>query len=93
MDAEVPIVPVTLDLPENLWFGARAPSIITVHDPILPGDPLYKDKDLLRKHCFDVVIGGLSYGPAMLQAQQAAGGDANTTSEAKLQRGEDGKKD
>lgn len=49
-------VPFTLDLPENLFHGPRQRTKITVHKPIRPGDPEFKDVATLRKHCFDTVM-------------------------------------
>lgn len=49
-------VPFTLDLPENLFHGPRQRTKITVHPPIRPGDPEFKDVATLRKHCFDTVM-------------------------------------
>lgn len=49
-------VPFTLDLPEDLFHGPRKRTKITVHKPIRPGDPEFKDVATLRKHCFDTVM-------------------------------------
>lgn len=49
-------VPFTLDLPEDLFFGPKQRTKITVHKPIRPGDPEFKDVPTLRKHCFDTVM-------------------------------------
>lgn len=49
-------VPFTLDLPENLFHGPKQRTKITVHKPIRPGDPEFKDVATLRKHCFDTVM-------------------------------------
>lgn len=49
-------MPFTLDLPENLFHGPRQRTKITVHKPVRPGDPEFKDVATLRKHCFDTVM-------------------------------------
>lgn len=50
-----PQVPFTLFLPEDLFFGSKERSKITVHKPIRPGDPEFKDVATLRQHCFATV--------------------------------------
>lgn len=49
-------VPFTLDMPEDLFYYPKQRSRITVHKPIKPGDPEFKDVATLRKHCFDTVM-------------------------------------
>ncbi|CAM9512191.1 unnamed protein product [Ectocarpus sp. 6 AP-2014] len=56
IDSNSVVVPFTLDLPENLFRGPRQRTKITVHEPIRPGDPAFKDVTTLRKHCFDTVM-------------------------------------
>lgn len=74
IEAQVPIVPVTIELPEDAyWFGSKGRPRMIIHKPIQPSDPLFKDKEKLATFCFDTVINALSYGPAMLRAQNAAG--------------------
>lgn len=57
-------VPFTLDLPEDLFHGPRQRTKITVHKPIRPGDPEFKDVATLRKHCFDTVMVSFHRTPA-----------------------------
>ncbi|CAM9445479.1 unnamed protein product, partial [Hapterophycus canaliculatus] len=56
IDSNSTVVPFTLDLPEDLFHGPRRRTKITVHKPIRPGDPEFKDVATLRKHCFDTVM-------------------------------------
>lgn len=72
-EAKVPLVPITVELPEDMYmFGCKERPKMIVHKPILPSDPLFEDREKLLAHCFDTVINGLSYGPAMLKAQREA---------------------
>ncbi|CAM9385047.1 unnamed protein product [Pylaiella littoralis] len=70
IDSNSVVVPFTLDLPEDLFHGPKKRTKITVHKPIRPGDPEFKDVTTLRKHCFDTVIGALPYAEAMLEEQK-----------------------
>ncbi len=67
---KVPIVPMSIDLPSDLWFNSETPPMMTIHPPIYPDDPAFKEKDALKKKCFRIVIGALSYGPEMLKAKE-----------------------
>lgn len=49
-------MPFTLHLPEDLFFGPKQRTKITVHKPVRPGDPEFKDVTTLRKHCFETVM-------------------------------------
>ncbi|CAN0317349.1 unnamed protein product [Ectocarpus sp. 12 AP-2014] len=70
IDSNSVVVPFTLDLPENLFHGPKQRTKITVHEPIRPGDPAFKDVATLRKHCFDTVMGALPYAEGMLEEQR-----------------------
>eukprot|EP00903_Cladosiphon_okamuranus_P013681 g12741.t1 len=70
IDSNSVVVPFTLDLPEDLFHGPKKRTKITVHKPIHPGDPEFKDVATLRKHCFDTVIGALPYAEGMLEEQK-----------------------
>eukprot|EP00752_Nemacystus_decipiens_P006842 g6144.t1 len=70
IDSNSVVVPFTLDLPEDLFHGPKKRTKITVHKPIRPGDPEFKDVATLRKHCFDTVMGALPYAEGMLEEQK-----------------------
>ncbi len=70
IDEKVPIVPVTIDLPSDLWFNSTAAPMMTIHSPIYPDDPVFKEKDVLMKKCFHIIIGSLSYGPELLKLKE-----------------------
>jgi len=69
-ESNVPIVPVTIELPENMYsYGCKDKPRIAFHKPIFPEDEIFKDRDAMLKHCFDTIIGNLSYGTEMLEKQ------------------------
>eukprot|EP00904_Undaria_pinnatifida_P004426 jgi/Undpi1/13985/HiC_scaffold_9.g03636.m1 len=82
IDSNSVVVPFTLDLPEDLFFGPKQRTKITVHKPIRPGDPEFKDVPTLRKHCFDTVMGALPYAKAMLEKQAEEKKAATAAAEA-----------
>ncbi|CAM9210901.1 unnamed protein product [Choristocarpus tenellus] len=79
------VVPFTLYLPEDIFFSSTERAKVTIHKPISPGDPKFKDLVTLRKHCFDTVIGALPYSKAMLEEQQAARAEAEEAEETKCE--------
>ncbi len=70
IDANVPIVPVTIDLPVDLWFNSQTPPVMTIHPPIYPDDPAFKERDVLMKKCFHIIMDNLSYGPELLKMKE-----------------------
>ncbi len=70
IDANVPIIPISFDLPGDLWFNSQTPPTITIHPPIYPDDPVFKERDVLMKKCFNIIANSLSYGPEMLKVKE-----------------------
>ncbi len=70
IDANVPVIPISIDLPGDLWFNSQARTTLTVHPPIYPDDPVFKERDALMKKCFNIIVNSLSYGPEMLKVKE-----------------------
>ncbi|KAG5179728.1 hypothetical protein JKP88DRAFT_196132 [Tribonema minus] len=93
-EARVPIVPVTIELPEKMYgIGCKDRPRLIIHKPIAPDDPLFQDRDALLAHTFGTIVGALSYGPAMLQRQRADAAAAARLTAAAAEVAPDAKKE
>ena len=63
---------------------------LIIHEPVMPGTPLFADHDKLLAHCFKTVVDGLTYGPAMLKQQQESAAAGQSAPPLPLSGGDGG---